>query len=171
MRRRKLFTIASITLISLVLIAYLIAQEAPRQRQQRPQFDPERMIQRTMERITQELKLSDEEAAVLKPKIENLLRTRMNHSQQIRQMIQSLRTAIQNDNSDQIKATLSELKAKRAEFKKAEEKLEKELTELLTLKQEAILTTLGVVNSDGGFGFGFFPRPRQGAQGGARRGG
>lgn len=127
--------------------------------QQRRQFDPEQMMDRRIQNIMEELNLPEEEAAVLKPRIESLLRTRMDQSREIGESIEALRQAIDAKDAGQIKAKLDEVKAKRKEHREKTETLEKELVELLTLEQEAQLTVSGVVNSDG---FGF---PRGGFRG------
>jgi hypothetical protein len=143
-------------------------------RQQRPQMDPEAMIKQMLTRITEQLKLSDDESKVITPMIENILRTRMTQNQANRELMNSLRTIINakdieaTKKTDQIKSKLAELKAKRKENKEKSEAMEKELIELLTPDQEAILTVSGIVNSDGsGFGgFGGFGGP--GGPGGNR---
>jgi peptidoglycan hydrolase CwlO-like protein len=127
--------------------------------QQRTQMDPEAMIQQRLGRILEQLKLSDEETTVLKPKIEGLMRIRMTQSQNTRELINSLREAINAKNTEQIKAKLTEIKSKREENRKKIEALEEELIGgkeqigLLTLGQEALLTVSGIVNSDGAGGF------------------
>ena len=130
--------------------------------QQRRQFDPEQMMDRRIQNIMEELNLPEEEAAVLKPRIESLLRMRMDQSREIGESIEALRQAIDAKDAGQIKAKLDEVKAKRKEHREKTETLEKELVELLTLEQEAQLTVSGVVNSDGfGFPRGGFRRPGQ----------
>jgi len=145
------------------------AQQGPGQggpnqqnRQQRPQMDPEAMIKQMIGRIMEQLKLKDDESAVITPMIEKIMRARMSQSQANRELVNSLRTVITatdidaTKKTDQIKAKLTEIKAKREENKKKSEAMEKELIELLTPEQEALLTISGVVNSDssgmGGFG-------------------
>jgi DNA repair exonuclease SbcCD ATPase subunit len=149
--------------LSLTMLSIVSAQQntgqtgADRQnrqnQQQRTQMDPEAMIQQRLGRIMEQLKPSDEDAAVLKPKIEGLMRIRMTQSQDTRELINSLREAINAKNTDQIKAKLTEIKSKREENKKKTEAMEKDLTDLLTLNQEALLTVSGIVNSDGSGGF------------------
>jgi len=134
---------------------YIMAQQRAQrpQRMERPQIDPEQIIQRRMERIIEELKLSEDETTVLKPKIENILRTNMEQSLKTRELTNALREALNADDDAQIKEKLELLKTKRKEQSKKVEKLEKELVQLLSVKQEAQLTVLGVVNSDGVGGF------------------
>lgn len=138
----------------------------------RPQFDPQQMMERMIKQVIERLKLSEEESAVIKPQIENLMKMRTDQSQGMRDLLDKLQKAIDAKDTDQIKTALTAVKAKRAENKSAIEKAEKELTELLTLEQEATLTVLGIVNSDG-MGMGFRGGPggpggnnqRQGNQG------
>jgi len=141
------------------------------QRQRPPQMDPEAMISQMLTRTMEQLKLSDEETTVIKPKIEAIMRARMAQSQERRTLVSSLREAINAKNTDQIKTKLTEIKAKREENKKKNEELEKELTDLLTLDQEALLTVSGIVNGDGAGGFGGFGGPGgPGGPGGQPRG-
>ena len=155
-----------VLVIGLVLMtAYLLSAQQDegrgRSRQgpggERPQFDPAEMVERMIDRSIEPLNLSAEETAVLKPKIKAIFQTRMEQGQQMREVIQSLRTAIDTKDEAQIKAKLAAVKAKRQEQKAKVEAMEKDLIELLTLNQEAQLTVSGVVNSDGGGGgFGGF---------------
>jgi len=141
--------------------------QRPGQMQQRPQMSSEEMVQRMLEQTMRQLTLSEEETTVLKPKIEEILKIRIEQSTEMRELTNALREAINADDDAQIKEKLELVKAKRKEHKKKENKEkaeipEKELVELLTLKQEAQLTVAGVVNTDGTDGFfGGFNRGRQ----------
>lgn len=155
--------------IALVLTGtYVIWAQQRRQRpqrpgrMQRPQMSPEEMVQRMLERIMRQLNLSEEETTVLKPKIEGILKMRTDQNLKMRELTNALREAINADDDAQIKEKLELVKAKRQEYKKKAETLQKELVKLLTLKQEAQLTVAGIVNSDGTGGFfGGFRRQRQ----------
>jgi K+/H+ antiporter YhaU regulatory subunit KhtT len=127
------------------------------------------MIQRQTERAVENLNLSDEESAILVPKIKAILQHRMQQRQTLRPFAEALRTAVDGKDDTQIKSTLEALKAKRNEQKTTSETLGKELVELLTVRQEAQLTIAGVVNSDGGFG-GFGGRRGRAGGGEGRRG-
>ena len=168
---KKLSRVMSLLLIvGLVATAVHIvsAQQAQRQGRQRQmrdrEMDPEEMMRRSMDRTVEQLNLSEEEATVLKPRIEAILRARFQQSSEMRELTNALQEAIDAKDDEQIKAKLEEVKAKRKENKAKMEALEKELIELLTVTQEAQLTISGVVNSDGfgGFRFGGFGRQRQG---------
>ena len=179
--------LAFVLIVGLVLTtAYLISAQQEDQRRQRPgqregrrQFDPEAMMKRRIERVIEQLKLSEEETTVLKPKIEGIVQTRTKRSTEMRTLTNDLRTAIDAKNGApegaerffQIKAKLDALKAKRKEHKAQAEKNEKELVEVLTVTQEAQLTIAGIVNSDGsGFFFGGFGgQDRRGMRGGQNR--
>jgi hypothetical protein len=170
--------LVSVLVVGLVLTAAHVISAQQRGGMQRPgrqpgqgrQFDPEQMISRRMENIMQELSLPDEEASVLKPRIEKLLRTRMDQSREMGQLIEALQQAIDAKDDGQVKAKLAEVKAKRKEQKAQVDAMEEELLGLLSLKAEALLTVQGIVNGDG-FGMRFGgPRGqgRQGAPGGQR---
>ena len=125
------------------------------QRQRGQQMDPAEALNQMMERALGQLNLAEAETAILKPKMQAALQSRMDQNSEMRELIRALREAIDTNNSGLIKSKLAELKAKRKEHKAKAETLEAELIELLSLEQEAHLTVLGVVNSDsGGFGGG-----------------
>jgi len=159
----------------ILLVSHLIyAQQQgggqpPQNPQQRPQFDPQQMMERRMQQIMERLKLSDEESAIIKPKIESLTRMRMEQGQELRPLMEALQKALDSKDTKQITSALKAVKDKRAEQKQAYEKAEQELLELLTVEQEANLTVMGVVNSDGiGMMFGGF-RPGGPEQGREQR--
>ncbi len=135
----------------------------------RGQFNLAQMVERQTQRAIEALNLSDEETAVLVPKIKAITQQRMQQRQELRTFAEALRTAVDGEDDVQIKSALETLKAKRGEQKTTSETLEKELVELLTLRQEAQLTIAGVVNSDGGFG-GFGGRRGRFGGGDRRRG-
>lgn len=168
--RRLIYPLMFVLAVSIIGIVSAQQQGAGQrgpgpQGQPPPQIDPETMIQRTLERALEQLKLSEEESAVLKPKIEVIIRTRMEQSQKMRDLVDSLREAVDAKNTEGIKSKLAEIKSKRKEHRAKVEALEEQLIELLTPEQEAILTVSGIVNSDGFGFFGFFRGPRpQGSQ-------
>ena len=171
--------LAFVLVVGLVLTtAYIISAQQGDERRRRPggqregrrQFDPAEMMKRRVERIMEQLKLSDDEATVLKPEIEGLLQTRTKQSSEMRTLISDLQKAIDAKDNAQMKEKLELVKAKRKGHKAQAEKLEKELVELLTLKQEAQLTIAGIVNSDGsGLFGGFGGQGRRGQRGGQGR--
>ncbi|MBM3240230.1 hypothetical protein FJZ31_28435 [Candidatus Poribacteria bacterium] len=167
---RKFSFLAFALVVGLVLTtSYIISaqqrgggQQVPGQGQQRRQMDPEAMMNQRVEQIMKQLNLSNEETAVLKPKIEGILQTRMTQNREMRTLIDALQKAVEAKDDAQIQAKLTEVKTKRKEHKAKVETLEQELIELLTLNQEATLTISGVVNSDGAGGFfGGFTGQRQ----------
>jgi hypothetical protein len=133
-------------------------QNPQRQRQGQGQaFDPKQMMERRMQQIMERLKLSDEETKVIKPQIEALTNMRMEQGLVTRDLTDKLQKAIDTKDKDQIKTALDAVKAKRKDQKEKYDAAEKELigeNGILTVEQEAILTVMGVVNSDGG-GMGF----------------
>lgn len=175
-----------ILVVSLVLTGtyFISAQEDTRpdrsSRQQRDrgqrgeggrrQFDPAQMVERQTQRAIEGLNLSDEEAAVLEPRIKAIAERRIQRRQEMRPFTEALRTAIDGGDEAETKSALEALKAKQKENKAKSERLEKDLIELLTLRQEAQLTIAGIVNCDGGFG-GFGGGRRRGGDGGGRPGG
>lgn len=156
-----------LVVLSFVLMTtnMLFAQQESREQErgdrppqmQGPQMDPAQMMERRMQQILERLKLSNEESAILKPKIEALMNLRMEQGREMRDLINNLQKAIDAKDTNLMKASLTAIKAKREEQRKKLEKAESEITELLTIEQEANLTILGVINSDG-FG-GRFPMP------------
>ncbi|MBC8235397.1 CotH kinase family protein [bacterium] len=146
-----------VLVVGLVLTTtYIISaqQDEGRERfRQRRQMDPEAMIPRMVERMMEELNLSDEATDFLKPKIEGIVQTRMKQSLETQELIEALRKAIELNDDVQIKEKLDFVKSKRKEHESKAEALEKELIELLTVEQEVQLTVSGIVNNDGtGFG-------------------
>lgn len=120
----------------------------------RGQFNPAQMAERQTQRAIENLNLSDEEAAVLVPRIKAIAQHRLQQRQTLRPLTQALRTSVDGEDKAKIKSALDALKAQQNEQQTKAEALEKELVELLTLRQEAQLTIAGVVNSDGSGGFG-----------------
>jgi hypothetical protein len=151
--------------LSLALVSIILAQQPDQQQggnQMRPggpqnrQFDPEAMLKQRVDRTMEQLKLPEQEAAVIKPMIEKMMRTRMEQSQKTRDLMNSLREAVNAKDSGKVKSSLAAIKAKRGEDRTQIEKMEKELTEIISTEQEAALTLAGVLNSDGmGMGMGF----------------
>ena len=163
--------LVAILIIGLVLSsAYFIsAQEdtrpdrSSRQRQEygergergRRQLDPAQMVERQTQRAVENLNLSDEETAVLVPRIRAIAQHRLQQRQELRPFAQTLRTSVDAGDRAQIKAALKSFKAHQAAQKEKAEALEKDLVDLLTVRQEAQLTIAGIVNNDSGFsGFG-----------------
>ena len=135
----------------------------------RGQFNIAEMVERQTERAIEDLNFSGEEAAILVPKIKAIAQHRLQQRQELRPFTQALRTSVDGGDSTQIKAALKSFKAHQAAHKEKAEALEKDLVELLTVRQEAHLTIAGIVNSDGGFG-GFGSRRGRVGGGEGRRG-
>lgn len=142
-------------------------QRQGRQQGQGRQMDPAAIMERMMERVMEQLNLSAEESAVLKPMIEGVMQTRMQQGQEMRERMTGLREAMNADTKDsgKIGSSLQAIKDKRKEHRKKSEELEKNLTDLLTLEQEAALTISGIVNSDSGGGMAFGRFGGQGQRG------
>ena len=135
----------------------------------RGQFDPAQMAERQTQRAIEGLNLSDEEAAVLVPRIKAIAQHRLQRRQELRPFTEALRTAVDGEDNAQIKAALKSFKAQQAAQKTTVKALETELVELLTVRQEAQLTIAGIVNNDSGFG-GFGDRRGRRGDGEGRRG-
>ena len=161
------FTLVLAVCLMLTSTYFISAQEdtrpdRPRQQRQRGQrgeggrrqFDPAQMVERQTQRAIEQLNLSDEEAAVLGPRIKAIAENRIQRREEMRPLVQALRTAIDGTDDAQMKSALEAIKAMRKEHQAKSEALEKDLVELLTLRQEAQLTVAGIVNSGSGFGFG-----------------
>jgi len=144
-------------------------ERGERRERGRGQFDPAQMAERQTQRAIENLDLSDEETAVLVPRIKAIAQHRLQRRQELRPFTQALRTSVDSGDSKQIKAALKTFKAQQAAQKEKAEALEKELVELLTVRQEAQLTIAGIVNNDGGFG-GFGDRRGRRGDGEGRRG-
>lgn len=161
-----LWMLALVFILSLVMTSIIISQQPdqpPNQPQDRNrmrqggtqdrQFDPATMLKQRVDRTMEQLKLPEDEASVLRPMIEKILQTRMDQSQEIRDLTNSLREAVNAKDTEKIKSSLTNIKAKREANRIKIEAMEKELLEFLTLEQEANLTLSGIVNSDGMGGF------------------
>jgi Sec-independent protein translocase protein TatA len=131
-------------------------------------MDPEQMLQRMVDRVVERLALTSEESEVLVPMIKSIYQARTTFRQEMREVTQALNTAVEANDNDQMKAKLDEIKAKSKQQEEKEKAMEKQLVELLTLKQEAVLTLSGVVNGVGGGGM-FFGGPRGDRQGAGNR--
>ena len=144
-------------------------ERGERRERGRGQFNPAQMAERQTQRAIENLDLSDEETAVLVPRIKAIAQHRLQQRQELRPFTQALRTSVDSGDSKQIKAALKTFKTQQAAQKEKAEALEKELVELLTVRQEAQLTIAGIVNNDGGFS-GFGDRRGRRGDGEGRRG-
>ena len=140
-----------------------------RERGRRGQFNLEEMVERRTQRAIEELNLSEDEKTVLIPRIKAITEHQFGQRQELRPLVEALRTAVDSKDNAQIKSALDALKAKQAEQKTKSDSLENGLVELLTLRQEAQLTVAGIVNNSGGFG-GFGGRRGRTGDGDGRRG-
>ena len=159
MKKVSSLTALLVIILSLAMVSIIIAQQPggdrnrPNRQQERQQFDPAEMMNRRVNQIMEQLKPSADEAAVLKPMIESILQTRMTQSTEMRELVNGLREAVNAKDTEKIKSSLANIKAKREANRLKMEQMGKGLAELLTLEQEASLTVAGVVNSDGMGGF------------------
>jgi hypothetical protein len=138
-------------------------QGGGQQFQQRQPPTPEQIAQmaaRRTQMIKDRLKqsgVSEEESTVIMSQIEPLTKLRTDQGVVLGTLMTALQTAITAKDTKQIKSALKAYKDKRAEQKIAYEKAEAELLGILSTEAEATLTTMGMVNSDGGgMGFGGF---------------
>ena len=144
-------------------------ERGERRERGRGQFNIAEMVERQTERAIEDLNLSDEETTILVPKVKAIAQHRLQQRQELRPFTQALRTSVDSGDSKQIKAALKTFKAQQAAQKEKAEALEKDLLELLTVRQEAHLTIAGIVNNDGGFS-GFGDRRGRRGDGEGRRG-
>ena len=91
----------------------------------RGQFDPAQMAERQTQRAIENLNLSDEETAVLVPRIKAIAQHRLQQRQELRPFAQTLRTSVDAGDNTQIKAALKSFKAHQAAQKEKAEALEK----------------------------------------------
>ena len=140
----------------------------PRDRQGMGRFDPSQMRSMMLDRIKQQLNATDEEWKVMEPLVANVVEkqrearsglalgrgTRRPGSEEgpwgveTSQQVEALQTAVENEqsSSEDIK---SKLKAVRAEREKKEKELKtarEELRKVLTLRQEARLVLMGLLD-------------------------
>ncbi|MBD3267136.1 hypothetical protein GF373_10745 [bacterium] len=167
----KAFRITTIAVIGAVILFVTMATLA----QDRPRFDPERIMQMIMDRMQEQMQATDEEWKIIQPLIQNVFElqreTRMigmgrgffgpppgreggpgnrprRFGPEPMQEVTALQEAIDNENAsaDDIQAKLTALrKARDAKEKELEEAREK-LRKVLTLRQEAILVLMGTLN-------------------------
>lgn len=130
------------------------------------QFDPAQFKQQRLDRIKEQLGATDDEWKVLQPKIEKVMDAQMagfgggfgrrggNNGGDnappptpIQKASQDLRTLLENKDAspDDIKAKLAALREARAKSKADLEAARKDLKEVLTQRQEAVLVTNGML--------------------------
>ena len=140
----------------------------------RGNFDPAQMQERMLERTTTDLKMTNQEAKIIVPKIRAILIYRFSSGQDLQPLYQDLADLVnaEKPNEKAILQQLNKIKAKESEIKKKSEAMEEELKKILSVEQEAQLTLRRVVNSSTGFFGGGFGGGRGGFGGrGGGRGG
>ena len=105
--------------------------------------DPRCLLRHQLEgaqRILDDLKLPAEEAEILKPKIESILKAQSDNQRKLYELSNEMRKLMGSEtDSAALKAKLDAYRAKRTELEAALKKLQEELRELLTYEQEAKL--------------------------------
>ena len=144
--------------------------------EQRARFDPEQMRQRNLERMKELLGATDEEWKVLGPRVEKVqtlssqLRGRGGMGEMfvrrapgretpegpeatrkptgVEKALQELRTVLDNEEAkpEEIKQKLTALREAREKVKQELAKAQKQLRELLTMRQEAQLVLMGMLD-------------------------
>lgn len=152
--------------LAVVVMGLLVPTFAHAQRQ----FDPAAFKQQRLDRIKDQLSATDDEWKVLQPKIEKVMDAQMagfgggfgrggrggNNATPaadappptpIAKAQQELRTLLENKDAsaDDIKAKLTALREARAKTKADLEAARKDLKEVLTQRQEAVLVTNGML--------------------------
>jgi peptidoglycan hydrolase CwlO-like protein len=148
--------------LAVVVMALLVPSFAHAQRQ----FDPAQFKQQRLDRLKEQLAATDDEWKVLQPKIEKVMDAQMagfgggfgrgrggnnggdNTPQTPTAKAQAdLRELLQNKDAsaDDIKAKLAALREARAKTKADLEAARKDLKEVLTQRQEAVLVTNGML--------------------------
>lgn len=180
-RNKALCILAASLLAGGTFAAVSHAQPAPdgggpgggRQRGGGGNFDPAQMRQRMMERMKEQLKASDEEFAVLQPKIEAVQTAQMElqvgrfggmmggrggpgggggfggggPTSPVAEKARALGETLQNEgaSADEVKSKLEALRQARTEAREKLTKAQNELKELLTPRQEAVLVVAGML--------------------------
>jgi len=115
-------------------------------------------FQRTLERLRRDLDASDEEWEVIRPRIEAVYR--LVHAQAspddasaemlsaATKAIETLRNLLRDQKTtpDQIRAALTQLRATREKVKQGLARTQKDLRQLMTLRQEAVLVLNGLLD-------------------------
>ena len=130
--------------------------------QGRRNFDPARMQEFMLDRATTDLGLKADEAKVIVPKIQNIIKLRVSTMEEMRPLVDDLRSLLdsQKPSNRAIKQQLDKIKAKANDIKKRMDTAETDLKSVLTVKQEAELMLRGIVTNGvgiGGMGFGRGP--------------
>ncbi len=140
--------------LAVLLVGALLAQEGPGRRgmgrgrwqemseEERAQM-MERMQERRLSRLKERLGVSDEEWAVLSEPIEALLALRgeeFTASQQLREAVGAEETT-----TEQLKQALDKYRKARKDIAARRTKLQAQLKELVTLRQEAVLVLEGIL--------------------------
>jgi len=168
MNARTLWTCIVLTLIASFSLPALQAQQDNGGRTRR--WDPEQMRQRMMDRMKEQLGVEDAEWKVILPRLEKVMTLsretgsrgnmmfgrggrrgrdgeREEPTTAIGKATEKLRTLLENENAtpEQIKAALTELRTAREKAKQELDKARQELLELITVKQEAQLVMMGML--------------------------
>jgi chromosome segregation ATPase len=170
--KRKLVMCLVVAIVGSLLAATAFSQEQGDRRGRR-RFDPAQMRQRMMERLRERLGASEKEWTVLGPRVEKvmelsartrgggmrfLFRSRRGRSRDadeesrnlspLQQAAQDLREAVETDQPDatEIKERLTALRQAREQVKADLEKAQEKLREVVTLKQEAQLVLMGMLD-------------------------
>ncbi|MCI0341980.1 MAG: hypothetical protein L0216_12670 [Planctomycetales bacterium] len=104
--------------------------------------DPAARAENRLQTILTDLKLTEDESLILRPKIEAILRLAGEMRTAADDEVKALETAVQADPqpaSEEIKSKMEALRKARAEQDVKRTELEKELRDLVTLRQEAML--------------------------------
>ena len=152
MKSVKKFSFVGLCLILAIAICSVVMAQP----QRRGNIDPTQMVQMMVDRATTNLGLTADEAQVIIPKIEKILKLRISSSQDIQPLQDDMMTLLNDSKTGDraIKVQLDKLKAKAADIKKATDAAEKELKDVVTIRQEAQLTMSGILSNGMGMMFG-----------------
>jgi hypothetical protein len=152
--------------VALVAPSYARAQDNNNNQNRRGNFDPAQFRERYMNSIKDQLKADDDEWKVLSPKIEKLMTAQRdaraggggfgrrpggNGDNQpttpVAKASADLRTALENKDTpaDEIAKKLAALREARDKARADLATVQKELKEVLTQRQEAVLVTMGML--------------------------
>ncbi len=175
-RMKVVVGLAVVGLLASVWIGQALSQEEAPAAERRRRFDPERMRQMILERIKENLGATDEDWKVLKPKVEKVQtlsrqarggggmgmffgRRRRRPAGEgeaaptrelsaVEKKVQELQTLLENEEAkpEEITKKLTALREAREKAKQKLAKAQKQLRELLSVRQEAQLVLMGLLD-------------------------
>jgi len=115
---------------------------------QRYEMIRKKFMQRRLEGIKNRLKATDEEWAVLEPLIKDIDELRVQRWRIVAEPLKKLNELLKQEQPDieQLKTTMAEIRRLRKEHRDKLAAKRKQLQELLTIPQEAVLLSMGILD-------------------------